>query len=258
MNNRRVILPNIVTGCNLLFGIFALMLVLTEDYAMACICIFIAMLFDFLDGQVARWQQATSQFGMEFDSLSDLVSFGIAPGLMGFAAYMREMDEIGVFICAVYMLACGIRLAKFNVLASKPTGKKIFYGLPSPAAAGFVCSTLLLLNKFDNALIVKLFPLSVLGAGILMVSNVKYPVPMSFLFFLKHRITGLPRVIFIGVFAFLFVSHAEILMYSVFSIYMITGIIRTAFSTKTVRYSVPIQAQSETILRKSRWNNRSK
>lgn len=230
MNRSRVLLPNIVTGCNLLFGIFALMLILSEDYPLACICIFIAMIFDFLDGQVARWQHATSQFGMEFDSLCDLVSFGIAPGMIGFAYYLRELDELGVFISALYMLACGVRLARFNVLASKSTGKKIFLGLPSPAAAGFICSSLLLLNKFDNVLLLKLFPVSMLSAGILMVSNVKYPVPLSFFFFLKNRITGLPRFAFLGVFAFLFVQHAEMLVYAGFSLYLVMGIVRTALA----------------------------
>ncbi len=250
MSNSKVLLPNIVTGCNLLFGIFSLMLVLNEDYVMASICIFIAMLFDFLDGQVARWQQATSQFGMEFDSLCDLVSFGIAPGMMAFAAYMRELDELGIFICCVYMLACGVRLAKFNVLASKSTGKKSFYGLPSPAAAGFVCSTFMMLNKFENPLMIKLFPISILGAGILMVSNIKYPVPMGFFFFLKNRITGLPRVALLGFFAFLFIRHAEILIYGIFSTYLVTGIVRSVLAAQPARYAAPNEAQGEAVFQK--------
>ena len=223
--NRNIILPNIITGLNFLFGIFALILIFNEDFIPASICIFISMICDLLDGQVARRNNATSHFGMEFDSLSDLVSFGIAPGMLLFAFHLHELNELGIFIVSVYILSCGIRLARFNVTA-KPASKNVFSGLPSPAAAGLVCSSLILVTKYNSVFFLKLLPMTVLTAGILMISSVKYPVPVGFIYFMKNKITGLPRLAVLGLGAVLLFTRTEILLYAIFAIYVTFGITR--------------------------------
>jgi len=244
---RNVLLPNIITGGNLLFGFFALMLIMNEEYVLSAMCIFIGMLCDFLDGHVARFSQGTSQFGLEFDSLSDLVSFGVAPGLLAYSYYLNAFNEVGVFIASFYAVACGIRLAKFNVQTHNSTSsKKIFYGLPSPAAAGVVCANLLLINRTDNVMLVKFLPVTVLLAGILMLSKVRYPIPITFFFFLKNQVRGVARLALASVLIYLLFVYTEALLYFGFVSYTFFGIARTALAhkdekikSKTVRRYAP-------------------
>ncbi len=246
--NRNILLPNIITGLNFLFGTLALILIYNEEYILSVICVFLAMLCDFLDGQVARRNNSTSKFGFEFDSLSDLVSFGIVPGMLAYSYYLRDMEEPGVIIASVYMLCTGIRLAKFNSM-TKSSGKKIFYGLPSPAAAGVVCSTFVIINKYESLLFIKLFPLVVLTTGLLMVSNVKYPVPVGFLYFLKNKIKGWYRIGFACFILILLFNYTEILLSSIFMIYLTFGLSRALFSI--VSENEPVKAYMKTLKSKN-------
>ncbi|RJP58001.1 MAG: CDP-diacylglycerol--serine O-phosphatidyltransferase [Candidatus Auribacter fodinae] len=234
-----VILPNIITAMNLLFGVFALMLIYNNDLFSAAICIFSAMLCDLMDGQVARRHNATSQFGLEFDSLSDLVSFGVAPSMLAFSFVLRDMNELGVFISAAYILACGLRLARFNVMAQS-SGKKHFSGLPSPAAAGVVCSSFMLILRHDYSFAYKIFPLTVLLAGVLMVSSVKYPVPIGLILFLKNKMSPLPRLLVVSVFSVLVFTSTEIMLYAVFAGYVAFGLTRSisVLSSNPVKTSI--------------------
>ncbi|MCB1195498.1 CDP-diacylglycerol--serine O-phosphatidyltransferase [bacterium] len=232
---RIALLPNIITGLNFTFGIFSLMLTYDGEYVFASLCIFLAMLFDFLDGQVARRHNATSQFGIEFDSLSDLLSFGIAPGMLVFASSLHSLNEFGIVISICYMLACGIRLARFNSETNTASsGTKVFIGLPSPASAGMVCSSLILLIKYNNPILIKLFPFTILFVSFLMVSKVKYPVPIGFIFFLKSKIVGIYRLAFVAAAAFLLLLYTEILIFNVFAIYMLFGLTRRIFIRTSV------------------------
>lgn len=226
--NRKTILPNIVTGLNFLFGIFSLMFILNEEYSYAVICVFVAMLCDFLDGQIARKNNATSDFGVQFDSMSDLVSFGIVPGILAFSFVLREMAELGVFISCVYMLSCGIRLAVFNV-KTQTSSKKEFIGLPSPNAAGLVCSCIILIIKYDNPFLLRIFPIVVLGSAVLMLSKVKYPVPMNFIYFLRSKFTKWTRWGLVSAFVVLLYTNTEIVMSLGFVSYTIFGLTRSVF-----------------------------
>ncbi|MCD6459562.1 CDP-diacylglycerol--serine O-phosphatidyltransferase [bacterium] len=238
---RNVLLPNIITAGNLLFGFFALMLILNEEYVLSAMCVFIAMLCDFLDGHVARFSHGTSPFGLEFDSLSDMVSFGVVPALLAYSYYLNEFKEIGVFIASFYAVACGIRLAKFNVTAHNSSGgKKIFSGLPSPAAAGVVCANILLINRTDNVMLIKFLPVTVLLAGLLMVSKVRYPIPITFFFFLKNRIRGLARAALASILLYLLFAYTESFLYFGFVGYAFFGIARTVLAKKEDRVSSKI------------------
>jgi len=252
--NRNVILPNVITGLNFLFGLFALMLIYNEEYVFAVICIFMSMLCDFLDGQVARRNNATSKFGFEFDSLSDLVSFGIAPGMLSYSYLLRDLDELGVIIASVYMLATGIRLAKFNTVA-KSSGKKVFLGLPSPAAAGVVCSAFVFVNKYETVAFLKIFPVVVFATGLLMVTNIKYPVPVGFLYFLKNKIKGWPRIVFAGLVVLLLFNFTEIFLNSIFLVYVFFGLSRAIFSV--IPYNAPVKAYISALKNKNSGKNQN-
>ena len=142
------LLPSLLTTGNLFCGFLALVLASQQRYTEAAISIFVGMLMDMLDGKVARMTKTTSQFGVELDSLADVVSFGVAPA---FVLYSMALAPLGraAWLGAFLFVICGaLRLARFNVYAGV-TDKRYFVGLPIPAAAGVVASMVLLLGTDD-------------------------------------------------------------------------------------------------------------
>jgi CDP-diacylglycerol--serine O-phosphatidyltransferase len=154
----------------------------------ACYLVFIGMIADMMDGHLARLSQSTSSFGGQLDSLCDIVSFGIAPAVIMLNLVTRLLTETtlasqhliirGTWLCAlVYVCGTAIRLARFNVENEKTHSDdhSTFIGLPSPAAAGVVCSlTLVYEQTLSTTVIPILLPLITLGVGVLMVSRIKY------------------------------------------------------------------------------------
>lgn len=131
---RRYVVPNLVTVGNMFCGFLAIMYGSSGRYKQAVFSIFLAIILDGLDGRVARRLNATSRFGVEFDSFSDLVSFGVAPAVLIYHwAFQHGADEFGVFVTFIYVLCATSRLARFNISTENLSG---FEGLPSPAAAG--------------------------------------------------------------------------------------------------------------------------
>lgn len=141
------ILPNLLTAASLFSGFYSIMATLNGNYSTAAIWVFIALVFDGLDGKVARLTGTTSRFGVEFDSLSDLVSFGVSPALMMYLWVLKPFGRLG-WLAAFLFLACGaLRLARFNVQVNTVEMTR-FVGLPIPAAACMVSSTVLLFSHF--------------------------------------------------------------------------------------------------------------
>ncbi|MDE3268951.1 MAG: CDP-diacylglycerol--serine O-phosphatidyltransferase [Pseudomonadota bacterium] len=142
-----VLLPNLLTTCNLFWGYYAIIASLRGDYVMAVYAIFLAAIFDTLDGQVAKLTKTHSAFGVQLDSLSDLVSFGVAPAFLAFQYSLGTLDRVGWIVCFIF-LACGaLRLARFNVHSfHSQTSSQDFVGLPIPAAAIFIASYVLFLH----------------------------------------------------------------------------------------------------------------
>lgn len=139
------VLPNLLTTVGLFCGFLAMVLAMDQAFRLASIAVLVAMIFDFLDGKVARATNTTSRFGVEYDSLSDLVAFGVAPATMVYLWGLQSFGRLG-WIAAFLYVACGaLRLARFNVQTEK-VGSKHFVGLPIPAAAAMVVSTVLLLD----------------------------------------------------------------------------------------------------------------
>ncbi len=177
------LLPNLFTMGNLFCGFFAIISAIRGDYATAATAVVVANLFDILDGKVARMMKATSQFGMEFDSLADLVSFGVAPALLIFQWSLSSFGRCG-WLAAFLFVACGVlRLARYNVQAAS-LDKGIFNGLPIPAAASMLATTVLIADHLGTAGIERNIILLLLcyTLAFLMVSSVKYPAFKESLF----------------------------------------------------------------------------
>ncbi|MFZ9708464.1 MAG: CDP-diacylglycerol--serine O-phosphatidyltransferase [Steroidobacteraceae bacterium] len=180
------LLPNLfTTGC-LACGFFAIVAAINGDFARASIAIYVAMIFDGLDGRVARWTRTESTFGKEYDSLADMVAFGVAPALVayqwGFAAIAEYGEAWARFgwISAFFYTACAaLRLARFNSRAPS-ADKRYFEGLPSPSAAGLVAAYVWFASEWaawsEPGLIELSLTFSVCAiAGALMVSSIPYP-----------------------------------------------------------------------------------
>jgi CDP-diacylglycerol--serine O-phosphatidyltransferase len=131
------LLPNLCTTLGLFFGFYAVVMGMRGQFAQSAMAIFIAMIFDGLDGRVARMTNTSSEFGAEFDSLSDMVTFGIAPALLAYSWGLFALNKIGWLVAFMYVAASALRLARFNTQVGK-VSKEYFQGLPCPAAAAVI------------------------------------------------------------------------------------------------------------------------
>lgn len=170
---RRYAVPNAVTIGNMFCGFLAIMYSSSGRFDKAVIAVLIAILLDGLDGRVARRLNATSKFGIEFDSFSDVVSFGIAPAVMMYHwAFHLRADEFGVAVTFFYALCAASRLARFNISAEN---LKSFTGLPTPGAAVFVVSVINAAPYAQDSLLMAIVGTVVmLSMGYLMVSTIEF------------------------------------------------------------------------------------
>lgn len=170
---RRFLVPNAVTLANMFCGFLAIIYAGSYRFEKAAIAIGFAILLDGLDGRVARRLNATSKFGVEFDSFSDLVSFGIAPALLVYHwAYKVTADEFGVFACFVFALSAASRLARFNISVEN---LKSFEGMPTPGAAGFVAAMVNFASRPESGMpVVAIATFVMLCLAFLMVSRVEF------------------------------------------------------------------------------------
>src|SRR4051812_4988097 len=214
------VLPNLLTTVNMFFGFFAIIYSINGNYTWAAYAIVVAAIFDQLDGRVARATNSTSRFGAEYDSLSDLVSFGLAPGLLLFLWSLEPFGRVG-WLASFFYVACGaLRLARFNV-QSGTLEKGYFQGLPIPMAAGIVASSVLAFEdlELDAARSWILLAMTTL-LGFVMVSTFRY---RSFKDLdLKHRLPF--RYLVVGVFIISMVAiRPESALFVVFLTYAILG-----------------------------------
>ncbi|MBN1867469.1 CDP-diacylglycerol--serine O-phosphatidyltransferase [Candidatus Sumerlaeota bacterium] len=185
---RRVyLLPNLLTAFNLFLGFWAIAAVMRGDIDRACWLVFLAILLDGLDGAMARLTHTQSEFGLQFDSLSDLVSFGLAPAVAAFRTMsnMTELEKPGrlvLGVCGLFAVCGALRLARYNVQV-KDVEKRSFVGLPIPASAGMLVFSILMMREHRDAMpffvhhsvIPPLFLFLISGLAILMVSQLPYP-----------------------------------------------------------------------------------
>ncbi|MDR6226991.1 CDP-diacylglycerol--serine O-phosphatidyltransferase [Desmospora profundinema] len=162
-------LPSIFTVGNLFLGIIAMILAIQGEWKYGAIMVIIGMFLDGLDGRVARMLNTQSEFGKELDSLSDVISFGVAPALIMYTSILHELGILGWVITAVFPICGALRLARFNVHPGIPG---YFIGLPITAAGGVLATMALYSNTVSGPLFMVL---GMLFLSYLMVSRVKYP-----------------------------------------------------------------------------------
>lgn len=168
-------LPNLLTSMNLLLGYLSILASVEGRFERAAWAILLASIFDMLDGRVARLTNTTSRFGVEYDSLCDLVSFGIAPSIMIYFAALRPFGRIGIVAAVVFALCGALRLARFNVMA-EVLPKSYFQGLPIPMASITLCTATFFARETGMAIDQSLFFLALTAClGLLMVSTFKFP-----------------------------------------------------------------------------------
>jgi CDP-diacylglycerol--serine O-phosphatidyltransferase len=169
------ILPNLFTTGSLFAGFYSMVATMNGDYKTAAIWVLVSSIFDGLDGKVARLTGTSSKFGVEYDSLADLVAFGVTPGLLMYSWALRPFGRLG-WLAAFLFVVCGaLRLARFNVQVNTVESKR-FVGLPIPAAASMVSSTVLLFHHFGWPSSYKKLAILILIylLAFLMVSNIRY------------------------------------------------------------------------------------
>jgi len=169
------LLPNMFTTSALFSGFYAIVAGMNNDFSAAAIAIFVAMILDGLDGRVARMTGTESAFGAEYDSLADMVSFGVAPALVAFSWMLKDLGQTGWVVAFVFVAGAALRLARFNVHVGS-ADKNWFTGLPSPAAAAVVAALVWVLHdiRFDAFWPQVLVAFVIAAVGLLMVSNVRY------------------------------------------------------------------------------------
>jgi len=224
------ILPNLFTATNLALGIKAITLVLENEqhYKQAAECLILAMIFDVFDGLIARITKTTSRFGIEFDSLADLVSFGVAPAIMvyRYALSSGNIGKFGFLICVVYAGCAALRLARFNSRIEDET--KSFSGIPTPAAAGVIATYFMLVGagyipqSMTEFIAHWVLPFVAVALGVLMVSTIRFPAPAKQDIWRKHPFRYLALAAGIIV---LIVANKGITLFVIFTGYTLYGLI---------------------------------
>ena len=223
------LIPNLFTTGNLFCGVYAILSVFNANYLAAAIAILVAMIFDVLDGKSARLTNSTSHFGLEYDSLSDVVSFGVAPGLLIYSWALSGQGTFGVAVMFAYVAMGAVRLARFNSTVALSDGK-YFTGLAVPAAAGVVASLVL----FDHHIVrmgAEVKPVFVLiitlTLSFLMVSTIKYRSFKDLKFRRGQHFTYLVW----GILAvMLIVAWPQVMIFVIFTGYALSGPVTRAIT----------------------------
>lgn len=192
------ILPNLFTSAGLFAGFYAIMQArLGNNFEAACLAIYVAMVMDIIDGRLARLTNTQSSFGSEYDSLADMVSFGVAPAMVMYEFALMDLKRFGFLAAFLYVACAALRLARFNV--SNISDKKFFTGIPSPGAAAMVASVVWVCSDYSEYINVKninvLFAILMVLLALAMVSNIKYRSFKDFEFKDKMPFVGLIIVV---------------------------------------------------------------
>jgi CDP-diacylglycerol--serine O-phosphatidyltransferase len=240
------LLPNLFTTAGLFAGFYAIVAAMSNNFEVAAIAIFVAMIMDGIDGRVARLTNTSSEFGVQYDSLSDMVCFGLAPALVVFEWALRSMLEqgwlwskLGWLAAFVYTAGAALRLARFNTQVGS-ADKRYFQGLPSPSAAGVLAG--LVWFSEDNGLdggdmwMAGAFLAASMGA--LMVSNVRYYSFKEVDF--KNRVPFVALVMTVVVFVVIS-SDPPSVLFTGFLVYAISGPVLTLYQIRQRRRQRKLQ-----------------
>ena len=224
--NRYNTLANLLTGLSLLCGFISIIFSLESQFTFASWAIICSVVFDGLDGQVARKNPFPSLFGKEFDSLVDVISFGIAPSILGYVFVYNNFSFLATAALFVYLSCSVLRLAKYNI-TSREELADYFFGLPTTASGGILASFILIYRRSTQFPPPQLFLLLVLLLSFLMVSRVKYPNLNSLeKIFSKFTVLVLAVgfiVLLVLILFYMIVSIflAELFVFTLFAIYLL-------------------------------------
>jgi CDP-diacylglycerol---serine O-phosphatidyltransferase len=214
------ILPSLFTTGNVFCGFYAFVAVFNEQFYYAAWAIAIGMIFDGLDGRIARLTKTTSAFGEQYDSLADIITFGMAPAFLAYSWILKPFGRLGWMAAFLFLLCAALRLARFNV--TKPeTRSQHFIGLPSPAAAVVVASIVI---AFEDLFATRMNPfimvMVVYTLAFLMVSNIKYPAFKQFEF--KKRVV-FSRFLFVILFIYVLATIPRVALFILGITYAVIG-----------------------------------
>jgi len=219
-------LPSLFTVANIFCGFYSIVSSMKSEFELAAMLIGWAILLDTLDGRVARLANATSEFGKEFDSLADVVSFGVAPGVLAYAWALHLWPRIGWLACFLFLICGTMRLARFNI-QQRAVDKRYFVGMPIPAAAGLLAAIVFMfplpLDSRNQAIPMLLL---VPGLALLMVSTLRYYS------FKDIDLRGRHPYLVILLLALLFVTigtHPQIMLLSMSVTYLVSGLALKAY-----------------------------
>ncbi len=227
------LLPNLFTTAALFAGFYAVLAAMDGRFEPAAVAIFVAMLMDGLDGRVARMTNTQTDFGAEYDSLSDMVAFGLAPALVLYVWSLSNLGKLGWLAAFIYTAGAALRLARFNTQVGS-SDKRYFQGLPSPAAAAIIAASVWVavdyeLTGSDLSWVAGVLMVMV---GLLMVSNVRYH---SFKELdIRGKVPFIALVVVMLVFAVI-IWHPPLTLFIIFMAYAISGPILTLFKLRQRR-----------------------
>ncbi|OEU74740.1 MAG: CDP-diacylglycerol--serine O-phosphatidyltransferase [Desulfuromonadales bacterium C00003107] len=215
------LLPNLFTTGTLFAGFYGIIATMNGGYYVAAWFILISAIFDVLDGKVARLTGTTSRFGVEYDSLADLVAFGVAPGLLMYSWALKPFGKLGWLAAFLYVVCGALRLARFNVQVDTVESKR-FLGLPIPAAASMVASCVLLFYHLGGSGSIRKVSVLILiyVLALLMVSNVRYYSFKDPEMVKRQPFGFLVLLIFVII---VVVAEPQIMIFALFGIYLLSG-----------------------------------
>jgi CDP-diacylglycerol--serine O-phosphatidyltransferase len=217
------LLPNLFTTAALFSGFFAILAAVDGHFEKAAIAIFVAMLLDGLDGRIARMTHTQTDFGGEYDSLSDMIAFGLAPGLVMYLWALQPLGKLGWFAAFVYVAGAALRLARFNSQMDT-ADKRYFTGLPRPAAAAVIGGAVWVSVDygFDPALVSIPAGILTLLAGLAMISNLRYNSFKEIDF--RRKVPFIVLVV-IALVAAIIISEPPLVLFAIFMIYSLSGLV---------------------------------
>ncbi len=223
-HNSIYLLPNLFTTASLFAAFYSIVASMKAQYEIAVIAIFIGMIADGLDGRIARLTNTQTVFGAQYDSLADMVAFGVAPALLLYSWGLRQLGKFGWLVAFIHTAAVALRLARFNSQTEK-IDKCYFQGLACPAAAAFMSSFVGLCyqNHLNNRFIVIITAVLTIISAMLMVSNIRYYSFKSLDF--KGKVPFLYLLLMVIVFVAIAASPAAVL-FAGFVIYLLSGPLR--------------------------------
>ncbi len=227
------LLPNLMTTAALFAGFYAVIAGIQGEFEQGAIAILVAMVLDGLDGRVARMTNSCSAFGAEYDSLSDMISFGLAPALLMYQWILHDFGKLGWLIAFVFTVAAALRLARFNTQVGV-ADKRYFQGLPSPAAAGVLTALIWMVESAQveiGALPVIAFILT-LFTGLMMVSNVRFNSFKEIN--LKDKVPFVTLLLVVLIFVVITLEPA-MLLFIIFLTYAFSGPVVTLITLKKTR-----------------------